>query len=158
MTKVKEGAKAPSFALKDKDGHVHKLNEFDAKYLILYFYPKDSTPGCTLEAQGFNKVLPKLKRLDVQVVGISGGNEKSKAKFCAENELTLLLLSDPDQTVARKYGAFGEKKFMGRTSEGILRKTFLLDREKKIVKIYEEVKPAEHIKEVLADLKDLAPR
>jgi thioredoxin-dependent peroxiredoxin len=151
--KLAAGDKAPAFALKDKNGAVHRLSGADSEHVVLYFYPKDDTPGCTLEAQGFTKDLKKFKALDTAVIGISGGDEKSKQSFCSKYKLNLTLLSDPDFKVARKYGVYGLKKFMGRSYMGIRRTTFVLDKRHKIAKVYEEVDPARHSREVLEFLK-----
>lgn len=150
------GKKAPAFSLKDKDGTTYSLNKLEHDYIIVYFYPRDSTPGCTTESLEFEKHLKKLQKLDAQVIGISGGDEKSKSKFCDKYGFTFPLLSDTDFKVSTKYGCYGEKKFMGKTHMGIMRKTFILDAEKRIIKIYHKVKPAEHAEEVLAFIKDNA--
>lgn len=147
--------KAKNFTLKDKDGKEHALNDIKADYIILYFYPKDNTPGCTVEAIEFSKYLKEFEKLGAKIIGISGGDERSKKKFCEKHNLKVLLLSDPDFSVAKAYGAFGKKKFMGREYEGIYRYTFLLDKDKNIIKEYKKVKPAEHAKEVLRDIKEL---
>ena len=154
MAELEEGKKAPAFALKDKDGNTHRLNEIEAPYTVVYFYPRDNTPGCTVEAQGFQEHLKAFQKLGVAVIGISGGDEKSKAKFCAAHKLTFPLLSDPGFEVSEKYGAYGDKKFMGKTSRGILRKTYVLDAAKRILKIYKTVRPSEHPAQVLAFIKE----
>lgn len=141
--------KAYSFNLKDKDGNSYKLSDFDDDFIVLYFYPKDNTPGCTIEANEFNKALPKFKKLNTKVIGISGGDEKTKQKFCDKHGLKFLLLSDTDFKVSKKYGQFGEKKFMGRTYEGIFRTTFILDKKRNVVEVIEKVKPLGHAKQVL---------
>lgn len=150
---MKIASKAPAFTLKDKDGNAHALSKVDAAWTVIYFYPKDSTPGCTIEAKEFSKLLPEFKKAKAAVIGISGGDEKSKTKFCAKEKLSVLLLSDPDYVVATRYGSYGEKSFMGRTYMGILRNTFILDRNKRIAHIIESVKPPGHAKEVLGWIK-----
>ncbi len=149
---MKIGRKAPEFALKDRTGKSYSLKSFTADNLIVYFYPKDDTPGCTIQAQEFSKSLAALARQKAQVVGISGGDERTKASFCKKFQLKLVLLSDPGFETSKAWGAYGEKSFMGRKSEGILRNTYLLNRERKIVKIFEKVKPETHLEEIFAAL------
>ena len=150
---MKEGRKAPAFSLKDKDGTTHRLADLDSEFTVLYFYPKDNTPGCTTESIEFENHLKKFEKLDTTIIGISGGDEKSKTKFCEKHGFTFPLLSDTDFKISTKYEVYGEKKFMGKTYMGINRKTFVLDSDKKIIKIYHKVKPAEHAKEVLEFIK-----
>lgn len=152
---MKVGNKAPAFTLPDKDGVKYSLKDIKADFTLIYFYPKDNTPGCTIEAVGFTKNLNKFKKLNTEIIGISGGDEKSKTKFCDKHKLKLTLLSDTDFKVSEKYGVYGKKKFMGRVFKGIKRMSFLLDSNKKIIKIYENVKPATHPDEVLSFIKDL---
>ena len=149
------GTQAPNFLLKDKDGKPHALNLMHGDFFVVYFYPKDDTPGCTIEAKEFTAHLSKFKRLNVPVIGISGGDEKTKKKFCEKHKLSVLLLSDPDFSVCKAYGAYGKKSFLGKQFMGILRTTFLLDKSKKIIKVYENVKPETHVVDVL---KDILPR
>lgn len=141
--------KAPQFSLKDKDGIVHRLDAFKDDIVVVYFYPRDNTPGCTIEASQFTAALSKFKKLGAAVVGISGGDEKSKTKFCEKHDLKVLLLSDPDFAVAKAYGAYGKKKFMGREFMGIFRNTYIIDQKREIVKVFEKVKAATHVQEVL---------
>jgi len=147
--------KSPTFKLKDKDGTIHELSKIKSDYTIVYFYPKDNTPGCTLEAKEFSKLLPEFKKLKTEIIGISGGDEKSKSKFCEKNRLSIILLSDPDFKVSTTFGVYGKKKFMGKEYFGISRTTFILDKNKKIIKIFENVKPIGHAKEVLEFIKSL---
>ena len=151
---LSEGKKAIDFRLTDKDGKSWSLGDIKAKYTVLYFYPKDDTPGCTVEAIDFTKGVDELKKLGATVVGISGGDDKSKKKFCDKHKLNVLLLSDTDFKVCEKYGVYGEKTFMGRKYMGINRVTFILDSDKKVVKVFEKVQPLGHVKEVAAFLKD----
>lgn len=153
MSIIEEGKKAPAFKLKDKSGEVHNLKDILADYTVLYFYPKDSTPGCTLEARDFSKLLSKFEKLNVSIVGISGGDEKSKQKFCDKYKLKILLLSDENFAVSKKYGVYGEKQFMGKKFMGISRVTFILDSKGKIIKVYDKVKVIGHAKEVFGFLK-----
>ncbi len=150
-----EGKKAPAFKLKDKDGELHALKDFEEEYIILFFYPRDNTPGCTIEARNFSKDIKKYEKLNAKVIGISGGDEKSKTKFCGKNNLKELMLSDTDFKISEKYGVYGEKKFMGKTFNGIKRVTFVLDGKRKIVKVFGKVKPLTHSKEVLEFLKEV---
>lgn len=152
---LKQGDVPPDFSLKDKDGKLHSLKGLNSTYVILYFYPKDDTPGCTLEANLFNKKLEEFKKLKTTVIGISGGDEESKKKFCQKYGLNFALLSDPDYSVCKEYDSYGEKSFMGRKYFGILRTTFILhhhylskNKDYKIIKIFENVKPEGHAEEV----------
>ena len=158
MTGLKVGQAAPRFSLKDKDGKAHSLATSEAEYTVLYFYPKDDTPGCTLEAKEFSQFISKFASRNVRVVGVSGGDEKTKAKFCAKYSLTVPLVSDTNFKVAKSYGAYGTKKFMGRTFQGIFRKTFLLDKAGKIARIFDTVKPEGHAEEVLAAIDELSKK
>lgn len=146
---------APDFNLEDKNGNSKSLFELKSKYKIIYFYPKDNTPGCTLEALEFNRDLEEFAKLNTEIIGISGGDTKSKTKFCEKNELNLTLLSDPDFETCKAYEAYGEKKFMGRTYNGISRITYVLDKNDLIIKIYPKVKPILHSKEVLDFIKSI---
>ena len=150
-----EGALAPDFELCDMNGLSHALSGISAKLIVVYFYPRDNTPGCTIEARAFNAALKSFEKLGVSIVGISGGDEKSKTKFCTTNKLKILLLSDPDYAVSAAYGAFCPKVFMGRRFKGIFRMTFLLDSNRRVVKVYPEVTPKTHADEVLRDVKSL---
>jgi peroxiredoxin Q/BCP len=150
MAELKIGKPAPRFSLKDKDGRPHSLGSSKADYTVLYFYPKDDTPGCTLEAKEFTASLKDFKSRNVEVVGISGGSDKTKASFCKKYSLKVPLVSDTNYKVAKSYGAYGKKNFMGRSYQGIFRKTFLVDRNGKIARIFDSVKPEGHAEEVLA--------
>jgi peroxiredoxin Q/BCP len=145
--------KAPTFKLNDKDGTPHSLSSIDTPYIVLFFYPKDNTPGCTIEARGFSEALAKFKRQDTTLIGISGGDERSKTKFCEKHDLGVLLLSDTDFSVSKKYGAYGPKQFMGKKFEGITRASFILGPDRKIIQNYPKVKPSEHPQEVLEFIK-----
>jgi peroxiredoxin Q/BCP len=146
---MKIGQKAPEFSLKDRTGKSYSLKSFKGKYTVVYFYPKDDTPGCTIQAQRFTEYKAKFAKLNIDVIGISGGDEKSKEKFCKKQKLDLLLLSDTDFTVAKSYKSYGEKMFMGRKYQGIFRNTFLLDHSKKVVKIFEKVSVEDNASEIL---------
>lgn len=149
------GKKAPAFALPDKDGVKHSLKEVKTKYTVIYFYPKDNTPGCTIEAHEFTKLKKEFDKANTTIIGISGGDEKSKTKFCEKNKLSITLLSDADFKVSEKYQTYGEKKFMGRTYMGVSRVTYVLDANKKIIQVYPNVKALGHAKAVLKFIKEL---
>jgi len=153
---MKLGKKAPDFSLKDKNGTQYSLKSFKGNFVAIYFYPKDDTPGCTIQAKKFTADKAKLAKLKIDVVGISGGDEKSKAKFCKKQELDVLLLSDSDFAVAKEYKSFGEKTFMGRKYQGIFRNTFLLDQDRNIVKIFEKASPEDNSEEIMAVVKELS--
>lgn len=155
MSDIREGAKAPQFRLADKDGVEHGVGVTKADFTVLYFYPKDNTPGCTVEAQEFSGALKDFTRRGAKVIGISGGDQKTKEKFCSKYDLEVDLVSDPDFSVSRSYGVYGEKKFMGRTYQGIHRKTFVVDAAGKVVKIFNSVTPKGHAQEVLEALDEL---
>lgn len=147
------GAKAPTFTLPDQLGHEHSLSDYQGQWVVLYFYPKDDTPGCTKEACSFRDNLPKFNQMDAAVFGVSADPVKAHAKFVDKYSLTFTLLSDVDKTVVRAYGAWGKKKFLGREYMGTRRISFLIDPKGKIAKVYENVKPETHAKEVLEDLR-----
>lgn len=149
------GDKAPSFSLKDKDGKIVSLDEIIQDYVVVYFYPKDNTPGCTTEAIEFSADLKEFAKLSTKIIGISGGDEESKQKFCSENSLTISLISDPDFKVSTAYQSFGPKKFMGRVFKGIQRKTYILDQKRNLIKCFDNVKAAGHSKEVLEYISSL---
>jgi len=156
MAEIKVGSKAPAFSLKDKDDITHSLKDINTKYTIIYFYPKDNTPGCTVEAKLFSKEVSNFKRLKTTIIGISGGDEKSKTKFCEKYNLKITLLSDPEFAIAKKYGVYGKKSFMGRTFMGIFRQTFVLDKNYKLIKHYDKINPATHAEEVKSFIKSLS--
>ena len=141
------------FKLKDKSGKFYSLKDIKGDHKIIYFYPKDDTPGCTIEAQAFTIDLNKFNKINAVIIGISGGDENSKRKFCEKYDLKILLLSDPDFNICRKYNVYGEKSFMGNKFLGIKRTTFVLDKNDRVIKIYENVKPEGHSEEVLKFLK-----
>lgn len=147
------GGRAPSFSLPDQDGNIHALADYRGRYLLLYFYPKDDTPGCTKEACALRDADPDFSKLDAAVLGVSADSVKSHKKFVEKYGLTFPLLADEDRSVVDAYGVWGPKKFMGREYEGIKRISFLIDPEGKIKKVYESVKPEKHAEEVLADLR-----
>ena len=155
MAKIEIGTMAPDFSLNDKDGTRHTLSKIKSDFKVVFFYPKDDTPGCTIEAKEISDALAAFQKEGVALFGISGGDAKSKAKFCTKHNLAVTLLSDTDLAVAQAYESYGEKSFMGRKFKGIFRPTFVIDKRGKIVKIFDGVKPAGHAAELLAALKEM---
>ncbi len=153
--KLQEGDPAPDFCLPDQEGHEHRLVSYKGKWVFLYFYPKDDTPGCTKEACGVRDLFVQFKKEGVQVFGASVDSVKSHAKFVKKYSLPFPLLADEQKVLVQAYGVWGKKKFMGKEYMGIQRVSFLINPKGKIAKIYETVKPEEHAEEVLADLKQL---
>ena len=152
---LKEKTKAPNFKLSSTSKDNYSLKDSIGKYVVIYFYPKDDTPGCTIETNDFNKLLPKFKKLNCDIFGISKDNLKSHDKFREKYKIKFDLLADEELTVLKKYKVWGKKKFMGREFMGILRTTFLIDKKGKIIKIWDNVKVKDHAKEVLETLKKL---
>ena len=152
---LKINTKAPDFTLTSTNNTDYSLKKSLGKYVVIYFYPKDDTTGCTIEANDFNKLLPQFKKLNCEVFGISKDNLKSHDKFKEKYQLKFDLLSDEELTVLKKFKVWGKKKFMGREFMGILRTTFLIDKKGKILKIWENVKVKDHAKEVLETLKEI---
>ena len=151
--KFEVGSKAPNFSIPDQNGKKHTLYDYQGKWVLLYFYPKDDTPGCTKEACGIRDNLPKFKKFGTVVFGISIDSVKSHKKFSGKYRLPFTLLADEDKKIVKQYGVWAKKKFMGREYMGTLRTSFLIDPEGKIAKIYTNVKPEKHAEEVLIDLK-----
>lgn len=151
---LKAGDKAPDFSAKDQDGNKIKLSDFKGKKIVLYFYPKDDTPGCTKQACSLRDGYPKLKKNNIEVLGASIDDEKSHQKFIEKYDLPFTLIADTDKKVVNKYDVYGEKNMYGRKYMGTKRTTFLIDEEGKIVKIFKRVKVAEHADEVLEAFKD----
>ena len=152
---IKENTKAPDFALPSTNGENQKLNDLLGKYVVIYFYPKDDTPGCTIETNDFNKLLPKFKKLNCEIFGISKDTIKSHDKFREKFKIKFDLLSDEEIKVLKKYKVWGKKKFMGREFMGIIRSTILIDKKGKVIKVWDNVKVKDHAKEVLETLKSL---
>jgi peroxiredoxin Q/BCP len=146
---IQEGERAPDFALKDADGKTWTLSDFRGKTFVLYFYPKDNTPGCTTEACNFRDRYEEFKRRGVEVVGVSADSGKSHKSFAEKKNLPFILLSDPEKKVIEAYGALGEKKLYGRAFLGIIRSTFIIDGEGIVKKVFPKVNPADHAKEIL---------
>jgi peroxiredoxin Q/BCP len=137
---LKTNTKAPDFKLPSTSKDKYSLKDSIGKYVVIYFYPKDDTPGCTIETNDFNKLLSKFKKLECEVYGISKDNLKSHDKFRDKYKIKFDLLADEELTVLKKYKVWGKKKFMGREFMGIIRTTFLIDKKGKIIKIWENVK------------------
>ncbi len=152
MAALKEGARAPAFALRDENGKVHRLSRYKGQRVVLYFYPKDNTPGCTVEAEDFNKELVKIQKKNATVIGVSPDNEVSHKKFSQKLELDFTLLADPDGLISSKYGAYGEKTLFGRKFIGIFRTTYIIDEKGVIEKVFKDVKVNGHTKAVLKAL------
>jgi peroxiredoxin Q/BCP len=146
------GSRAPEFTLQADDGSEVSLKSLEGKNVVLYFYPKDSTPGCTIEACGFRDVYAEIEAKGAIVLGVSRDSLGSHAKFKAAQKLPFPLLSDPSGEMIASFGSYGEKTFMGRKSLGILRTTVLIDRTGKVAKIYPKVSVKEHANQILADL------
>ncbi len=147
--------KTPSFFLPDQDGKTHSMSDYRGKWVVVYFYPKDDTPGCTKEACGFRDFGADFAKRGVVILGISKDSVESHKKFADKYKLTFPLLADVDHKVAESFGAWGVKKFMGREFTGVLRNTYIINPTGEIVKMYEGVNPLVHAKEVLADLPGL---
>ncbi|MFN0111058.1 MAG: thioredoxin-dependent thiol peroxidase [Blastocatellia bacterium] len=147
---LKVGAKAPAFSLKNTNGETVKLSDFKGKKVVLYFYPKDMTPGCTTEACGFRDDYSELKQRGVEVLGVSGDEQKSHQKFTEKYSLPFTLLSDPTHEMMEKYGAWGEKTLYGRKYMGVLRITYIIDEAGLIAHVFEKVKTATHSKDVIS--------
>ena len=152
--KLKLNQKAPIFKLPSTSGDIFEIDKIK-KYIILYFYPKDDTPGCTLESRDFNKLNSVLKKNKTLVFGISKDSIDSHKKFKKKYKLKFDLLSDEKLNVIKKYGAWGQKQFLGKKYMGIIRSTFLISPKGKILKIWSNVKVKDHAKEVLAELKKI---
>jgi len=146
---VDEGKKAPAFSLKDQEGKTHSLKDYAGRPVVLYFYPKDDTPGCTTEACSFRDALPDFSKIKATVLGVSVLDTASKAKFAAKHELNFPLLADEDHAVADKYGAWQEKSMYGRKYMGVARITYLIDGNGNVAKRWDKVKVNGHAEEVL---------
>lgn len=149
---LKEGEAAPDFELRSDEGDPVRLSDYRGQKVILYFYPKDDTPGCTIEACEFRDRLPEIRDRDAVVLGVSPDDVDSHRKFKQKYELPFVLLADTDHEVAEAYGVWGEKKRYGRTYEGIHRTTFLIGKDGKVERVFEKVRPEGHSEEVLEAL------
>jgi len=155
MSLIDAGRKAPAFTLKDQEGRTHRLADCAGRPVVLYFYPKDDTPGCTQESCEFQERMPQFSRRKAVVFGVSILDEKSKAKFAAKHGLTFPLLADADHAVAGKYGVWQEKSRYGRKYMGIVRTTYLIDGTGKVARRWDHVKVDGHAEEVMASLSTL---
>lgn len=153
MSKLEIGQTAPQFSLPDQQGKLHELKSYLGSWVLIYFYPKDATPGCTTEACSIRDNWKAFSSAGVTVLGISADSVNSHKKFAHKYSLPFTLLADEDKKIVTEYGVYGKKKFMGRQYMGINRMSFLVDPKGKIFKIYEKVKPSEHAQEVLTDIK-----
>ena len=149
---LEKGTSAPDFKLDDQDGNSVSLADFKGKKILLWFYPKASTPGCTIEGQEFRDEFQKFQEKNTVILGMSADSVKSQKNFCEKQNFPFPLVSDPEKTTIRKYEAIGLKKMYGREYEGIFRISYLIDENGLIQKTYGKVKPKEHAKEVLKDL------
>ena len=152
---LKPGDKAPDIELPDQEGKTRKLSDHEGDWVLLYFYPKDDTPGCTTEACGIRDAYEAYGDAGITVIGVSTDSVKSHGKFTQKYGLPFTLLADEEKKAVEAYGVWGEKKFLGRQYMGTNRRSFLIDPKGKIAKIYELVKPAAHAEEVLADVEAL---
>mgnify|MGYP003346507870 CR=1 FL=1 len=155
MALIEPGKKAPAFTLNDQNGTTHKLSDYAGTPVILYFYPKDDTPGCTVESCQFQDNLPKFKKSKAAVFGLSILDEKSKKKFADKFKLTFPLLADADHAVAEKYGVWQQKSLYGRKFMGIARTTYLIGPDGKVAQRWDNVKPDGHAEAVLEAVKAL---
>ncbi len=146
---ISEGDTVPKFELEDSNGNKIKSMDLKGKKHVIYFYPKDFTPGCTTEADEFSKDYNKFKKSGIEILGISPDDVKSHKKFCEKMGIRYVLLADTDKEVSKKFGVWGKKKFMGKEYMGVIRSTFLVDEKGKIFKVFPKVKAAGHAKEVL---------
>ncbi|MBU7031394.1 MAG: thioredoxin-dependent thiol peroxidase [Theionarchaea archaeon] len=149
------GKKAPDFCLPDKNEDMICLKDYEGRWVVLYFYPKDNTKGCTLEAMDFNKALSDFQKLNAVVVGISPDSPRSHTKFADDHDLEVILLSDPDHAVLEKYGVWQLKKMYGREYEGVVRSTFLIDPQGDIAYNWKKVRVPNHVNTVTETLKEL---
>lgn len=153
--KIAIGQKAPDFKLKDQDGVERSLSQYKGMWTLLYFYPKDDTPGCTTEAEMLRNNFESFKKLKTAVVGVSPDSISSHKKFAEKYKLRFSLLSNEEKDVLIRYGVWQKKNFMGHEHMGVMRSSVLINPEGIIVKVYEKVMPKEHAEEVLADIKTL---
>jgi peroxiredoxin Q/BCP len=150
---IEEGKPAPDFELKTDTGESVKLSDFRGKQVVLYFYPKDDTPGCTTQACGIRDVYGEFQKEGAVVLGVSPDDESSHVKFKDKYELPFTLLADTDHAVSEEYGVWGEKKYMGRTYMGVDRSTFVIDADGNVKRVMHKVKPDSHADDVLETLR-----
>jgi len=154
-SKIEVGDKAPPFSLKNQDGETVKLGDFKGRWVVLYFYPKDDTPGCTIEACDFTTGIKDFEKLDAVVLGCSPDSPEAHRKFIAKHKLKITLLSDPSHEVLERYGAWGEKNMYGKITLGVIRSTVVIDPAQKIVHHYRKVSAKGHAEAVRGKLKEL---
>jgi peroxiredoxin Q/BCP len=154
MAKLKLKQKAPAFKAQTTNEEELDLKDLKGLWVVLYFYPKDNTPGCTIEAQEFSKLLPKFEELGAAIIGVNKDSCASHQKFVKAKKLSIALLSDPESEIQKAYGAWGKKTFMGREFMGTLRSTFLIDPKGKIAAIWPDVSAKGHAEEVLLKLQE----
>jgi len=152
MPLIEPGTKAPAFSLKDQHGKTHRLSDYEGRPVILYFYPKDDTPGCTKEARAFQENLPRFASRKAAVLGVSGQSEASKAKFAGNYDLTFPLLADEGYRVAEQYGVWQKKWLYGRTFMGVSRTTYLIGPDGRVAKRWDKVKVDGHAEQVLEEI------
>ena len=151
---INEGDPVPKFEIPDANCKVIKSSDFKGKKYVIYFYPKDFTPGCTTEADEFSRDYKKFRNENIEIIGISKDDVESHKKFCEKMKIPYVLLSDTDAEVAKKFGVLGKKEFMGREYMGVTRSTFLVNEKGIVFKVFPKVKPAGHSKEVLEAFKN----
>eukprot|EP01156_Anaeramoeba_ignava_P011401 Anaeramoba_ignava/a483123_7.p1 GENE.a483123_7~~a483123_7.p1 ORF type:complete len:156 (+),score=22.52 a483123_7:375-842(+) len=151
---LEKGNKAPEFCLNDKDGNKVCLKDYSGKWIVLYFYPKDNTSGCTKEAIGFTEEIEVFKELGAEILGVSPDSEKSHINFANKHDLKITLLSDPEKEVLQSYGVWQKKKMYGKEYMGVVRSTFLINPDGKIEKVWNKVKVDGHVEDVVCSLKD----
>ena len=151
---IKEDDPVPKFELSDANGKTIKSSDFKGKKYVVYFYPKDFTPGCTTEADEFSRDYKKFQNENIEIIGISKDDVESHKKFCEKMKIPYLLLSDTDAEVAKKFGVWGKKEFMGREYMGVTRSTFLVNEKGTVFKVFPKVRPAGHSNEVLEAFKN----
>lgn len=155
MTNIPEiGQPAPDFIAQDQDGNTVSLKDKQGSWLVLYFYPKDNTPGCTSEAKDFTELAAQFKEVGADIIGVSPDSAKSHSKFIEKHNLSIQLLSDPELTIITAYGAWRLKKFMGKEYMGVVRSTFLIAPDGKITQIWDKVRVKAHVEKVLQELKE----
>ena len=154
MTDIPQvGQTAPDFIAQDQNGDRLSLNDKKGRWIVLYFYPKDNTPGCTTEAKDFTEYQPQFQELGADIIGVSPDSAKSHCKFIDKHNLSLQLLSDPEHNVIKAYGAWRLKKFMGKEYMGVVRSTFLITPDGKIAQVWDKVRVKAHVEKVLQELK-----
>ena len=153
-TQRTEGSAAPDFALHDQNGRMHRLGDYAGRWLVLYFYPRADTPGCTLEAADFTRLSPQFEALDTAILGVSADSQATLQRFRKKHDLDIILASDETLAMLKAYGVWGKKSFMGRTFDGILRTTVWIGPKGRVIRIWRNVKVAGHAEAVLDAIRD----